>query len=299
MIRTRHAEEVPGSLTGTIRLSIFILARIAIRETFARTKIQEDWQGKKMRLKQYSLMLMLPLVVLCVSNKGYAAQTKIHGEYCYQYGDSESLMIAKEISYTMALRKAIETYQAFVASTSVVQDFRLRNDLVETIASGYIENIKIVRQDIEGRNVCTGLIGDVNPDVIKSIVARKISVRQRSKSKEFEGIAYNDYVKILNYYRNPIDKYHQYHMIKDFYDGNYASFYLNIVYQAKVNLPPVSNKIIVDCFDKNGNPIQGTRKWIPPFDVWQREVMEVEILLPKKTASFELRVVSLKGRKTR
>jgi len=39
-----------------------------------------------------------------------------------------------------------------------VQDFRLRNDLVETIASGYVENIKIARQDVEGRTVCTELL---------------------------------------------------------------------------------------------------------------------------------------------
>ena len=261
--------------------------------------MKDRGQRKKRRLRQYCFILILPLIVLCVSNEAYAVQAKIHGEYCYQYGDSESLMIAKEISYTMALRKAIETYQIFVASTSVVQDFRLKKDLVETIVSGYVENVKIVRQDVEGRNVCTGLIGYINPDVIKSIVARNIRVTQRVKNKEFEGIAYNDYVKVLNYYRKSIDKYHQYNMIKDFYDMNYAVFYLNIVYQAKVSLPPVSNKIIVDCFDKYGNPIQGTRKWIPPFNVWQREVMEAEILLPKNTASFELRVISLKGREER
>jgi hypothetical protein len=208
-------------------------------------------------------------------------------------------MIAKEISYTMALRKAIETYQSFVASTSVVQDFRLRNDLVETIASGYVENIKIASQGVKGRTVCTELVGYVNPDAIKSIVARKIRVIQRVDREEFEGIAYNDYIKILNYYRNPIANFHQYHMIKDYYDQNYAAFYLNVVYQAKMNLPPESNKIIVDCFDKYGNPIQGTRKWIPPIDIWQREVMEVDILLPRKTASFALRVVSLREKETK
>ena len=111
-----------------------------------------------MSWKQRWLVVMLLLVSFLLSNTSFAAQAKIHGKYCYQYGDSESLMIAKEISYSMALRKAIETYQTFVASTSIVQDFRLRNDLVETIASGYVENIKIARQDVEGRTVCTELL---------------------------------------------------------------------------------------------------------------------------------------------
>ena len=96
-------------------------------------------------MRHLGLTILLALVIFTVPTTTFAAQAKIQGDYCYQYGDSESLMAAKEISYAMALRKAIETYKTFVASTSVVKDFKLRKDLVETIASGYVENIKIIK----------------------------------------------------------------------------------------------------------------------------------------------------------
>lgn len=127
-----------------------------------------------------------------------AGQARIQGEYCYQYGDSESLMIAKEISYAMALRKAIETYKTFISSTSIVKDFKLKKDIIEAIASGYVDNIKIIKQDVKGRTVCTTLIGYVNPDAVKSIISRKVEKVRKTKRKEFKGLVSNRNVKILS-----------------------------------------------------------------------------------------------------
>jgi hypothetical protein len=124
------------------------------------------------------MVLVLTLIVSTFPNTIFAAQAKIQGDYCYQYGDSESLMVAKEISYAMALRKAIETYKTFVASTSVVQDFKLRKDLVETIASGYVEKIEILRQDIEGRTVCTELIGYVDSEIVERVIKKAVAEKE-------------------------------------------------------------------------------------------------------------------------
>ena len=154
-----------------------------------------------MNWKRYCSILLLPLAIISFPSILFAAQAKIQGDYCYQYGDSESLMVAKEISYAMALRKAIETYKTFVASTSVVQDFKLRKDLVETIASGYVENVRIVRQDVKGRNVCTELVGYVNPDAVKSIIARKVERVQSTKRTKVEGVLKGRYYTILNHYK--------------------------------------------------------------------------------------------------
>ena len=95
----------------------------------------------------------------------------------------------------MALRKAIERHKTFVASTSVVDDFQLRKDLVETIVSGYVENIEVEREDIEGRNVCTELVGYVNPEAVKDIIAKKVKILSRQRRREFSGIVSNLYLK--------------------------------------------------------------------------------------------------------
>ena len=85
-------------------------------------------KGERMAKKQLGLIIILALVLTALPTVTLAKQAEISGDYCYEYGDSESLMAAKEISYAMALRKAIERYKTFVASTSVVDDFQLRKD---------------------------------------------------------------------------------------------------------------------------------------------------------------------------
>jgi hypothetical protein len=127
-----------------------------------------------MHWKQYKLLLAVILAIISFPSIVLATRAQIHADYCYQYGDSESLMVAKEISYAMALRKAIEQYKTFVVSTSTVEDFQLKEDLIQTIASGYVEDIQIIKQDVRGRTVCTELIGYVDPDAVEGLVGRRI-----------------------------------------------------------------------------------------------------------------------------
>jgi hypothetical protein len=224
--------------------------------------------------------MVMALIVSSFPSTIFAAQAKIQGDYCYQYGDSESLMAAKEISYAMALRKAIETYKTFVASTSVVQDFKLRKDLVETIASGYVENVKIIKQDVQGRNVCTELVGYVNPDAVKSIIARKVEKTHKTKKKEFEGLLSNKLVKIINYK-------------KSYCDVPITSINepcVKILYQAKMHIVSNVTTIIVDCYDKDGNQLQGNKRMIPYSELYEGEVRETFIIIPSDTVSFELRL---------
>jgi hypothetical protein len=227
-----------------------------------------------MNWKRYNLMLVLTLVIASLPSTIFAAQARIEGDYCYQYGDSESPMAAKEISYAMALRKAIETYKIFVASTSVVKDFKLRKDLVETIAAGYVENIKIIKQDVKGRNVCTELVGYVNPDAVKSIIARKVEKTQRARKKEFEGLLSNEYIKVLNYRKTRCQ----------------SRSCVEVLYQAKWAVPVGHSVLIIDCFDKDGTPIEGEHEWVPKEDLYKGEVRKIQFVLPELTVSYELRL---------
>ena len=66
-------------------------------------------------LKRIILLFLLPLLVFAQSER-----VKVTGEYTYTYGDNESLLEAKSLCYTMAVRNAIESLTVFVQSTSSV-----------------------------------------------------------------------------------------------------------------------------------------------------------------------------------
>jgi hypothetical protein len=212
------------------------------------------------------MVITLPAAVL-------AERVKIRGDYCYQYGDSESLLAAKEISYAMALRKAIERYKTFVASTSVVDDFQLRKDLIETIVSGYVEHIEVEREDVAGRNVCTELVGYVNPEAVRDIIAKKIKISSGHRSREFGGIVSNLYLKVVNY-RIDTDR-----------GGNKL---LRVFYQIKQSPPPGGTRMAVFCFDAEGNPIQTSFCDIVASSSFTGAFGEQTCVIPGKAVSINM-----------
>ena len=227
-----------------------------------------------MTCKRCSLILVLIFLTMCLPGTIFGVQVKIQGDYCYQYGDSESLMVAKEISYALALRKAVETYRTFIASTSVLENFQLKKDLVENIVSGYVENIKILRQDVKKRTVCTELIGFVNPEAVERIISKRIKIVSEQQSMKFQGIANNVYLKILNY-RILIDT------------GN--NKHLNVSYQVKESPPLGGVRMVVFCYDEHGNPIKTSFCDIVPTSSFKGAFGEQICIMPSDTVSINIR----------
>ncbi|MBW1796033.1 MAG: hypothetical protein JRJ38_16690 [Deltaproteobacteria bacterium] len=237
-----------------------------------------------MRFSLAVTILVVLLMTVCVIGSGHAEPVRIEGEYCYQYGDSESLMVAKEISYAMALRKAIETYRIFISSTSIVKDFKLKKDIVEAIASGYVDNIEILKQNVDGRTVCTAVAGYVDPQTVKSLISRKVERATKKKSRDFQGLISSENIKILNYKRE-VGKSRR---------GNSYPLHVSVLYQARVSPPCIhSTRIIVDCFDRDGNPIPGTSSEVPHHALSKGEVRREYLQLPDETAYFEIRLDDL------
>lgn len=95
---------------------------------------------------------------------------KVEGEYKYTYGDRESLVEAKNVACTIAAQKAVESYQVFIEATSAVQDYKLRDDLIRTISSGYLQDLRILEQSEQGRTLFCKVRGYLLPSVINKVI---------------------------------------------------------------------------------------------------------------------------------
>ena len=120
----------------------------------------------------------------------------ITGRYCYTYGDNESLIEAREITRTLAIRNAIESYRIYVEATTKVTNFMLTNDIIQTISSGYLKEIKVLNHTEVGRTICETISCKVDPNSIEEVL--KKSVQNRIESVESTGVDNNGYLKILN-----------------------------------------------------------------------------------------------------
>jgi len=94
---------------------------------------------------------------------------EVRGEESYTYGDSESLVAAKEKTRGLAIRRAIESYVLFVQATSTIQDFQVVSDLIQTIASGYLHDLQVEQQQV-GRTIYVKVRAYVVPSEISAVI---------------------------------------------------------------------------------------------------------------------------------
>jgi hypothetical protein len=99
-----------------------------------------------------------------------SAQDTIQGTYSYTYGDQESLVEARQTCKDLALREAVESYAVFIQASSTVENFQLKEDVIQSISSGYLKGVKIIEQLEEGRTITITVEADIDPDQVVSMV---------------------------------------------------------------------------------------------------------------------------------
>lgn len=124
------------------------------------------------------------------------SEETITGQYCYTYGDRETIQESRELVRKMSIRNGIESYRIFIESSTKVENFSLSNDLIQTISSGYLKNLKVLEHTEEGRTICEKISGTVEPREIEKIMKKE--VEKRTKKVEQKGLDDNGYVKILS-----------------------------------------------------------------------------------------------------
>ena len=187
-------------------------------------------------------------------------RTLITGEYNYRYGDDQSLLEAKSICYNLALRNALEGYQIFVASTSELQNYQLRNDLIQTMASGYLEELKVVEETIKANSIYYKLQAYVEPVVFKKALRREVK-RKTTISKQHEFISEGKYTRILK-------------IVDNTSKGTLG--HIKIIYQQKIS-GGERDKIMITYYDEDGIPIDGSVNFTH-YNLEKNEVRYIEFL---------------------
>ena len=124
-------------------------------------------------------MIIRRLIFVCIlmSSTAALAQDTIQATYSYTYGDSESLVEARQTCKDLALRQAIESYSIFVESSTEVENFQLKDDLVTSIAAGNLKNVQILEQTEEGRTITMTVQAEVVAEEVESLVAELVASR--------------------------------------------------------------------------------------------------------------------------
>ena len=130
-----------------------------------------------------------------------SAAEEIKGKACYRYSDRESIQVGRDIAMAMAKRDALEGFAVFVESTSTVDNFTLRNDLITGITSGLLQNIKVIEktENRQENTICISISANIEPAKVKEqIVQRKLVFQERFEAQRLPtGLYENNIYKVI------------------------------------------------------------------------------------------------------
>jgi hypothetical protein len=144
-------------------------------------------------LKIFLRIGVLLFSMILPSTFGFAEDI-IRGYSCYTYGDKESLLQAREITRSLAIRNAIESYRVFITSTATVKNFQLTNDFIRLISAGFLKDLRIIEHKEEGRTICEKIQCVVSRQEIENILKE---YAQKIRETEELGVDNNGYLQIL------------------------------------------------------------------------------------------------------
>lgn len=107
----------------------------------------------------------------------------VSGKGCYKYGDNDTPRAARETALNMAKRNAIENYKVFINSKSKTQDFVLKQDIIESLSTGYLHNLRIIKEQEQGREICIWLEAKVIPDEVDRLIEKLVSERDTANNQ--------------------------------------------------------------------------------------------------------------------
>ena len=131
--------------------------------------MMELLKNAEKRRKAMRKALLICLLFIGGVIESYAQDT-IRGTYAYTYGDKESLVEARQTCKELALREAIESYAIFIESSTTVEDFQVKEDLIQSISTGYSKNVNIVEQREEGRTITMTVEASVDPEEVEELI---------------------------------------------------------------------------------------------------------------------------------
>ncbi len=124
------------------------------------------------------LLAGLWLWVCPVAVTAEAAMEAVQGDACYQYGDRESFLEAKNMALSLAKQKAVESHRVFVESSSTVQNYQLAEDVVQSLSRASLRNMTLLKETHEGRTVCVTIAAQLDPAEVTALIAQRANAKE-------------------------------------------------------------------------------------------------------------------------
>lgn len=110
--------------------------------------------------------------------EGVTRLETVRGSACYRFGDDETPAKARRAATTLAQEQTIRSHGVFVRSSSLLKNYQMEEDIIQTVSSAMLHDIKIEKEERKPQEICITLSAKISPVSVEDMI------RQRAAAKE-------------------------------------------------------------------------------------------------------------------
>lgn len=104
---------------------------------------------------------------------------RVSGHACHTYGDEETPAGAKEIARKKAQEQAVESHHVMVHASKTVENYQLKQDLVQTASAGLLTHVTIEKEEKKpGQTICVTISAQLSPLTFEETVRQQVTAKQ-------------------------------------------------------------------------------------------------------------------------
>lgn len=112
----------------------------------------------------------------------YAERTKaletVRGAECYRFGDEETPAKARHAAMALAQEQAIRSYGVFVRSSSLLKNYQMEEDIIQTASSAMLHDIKIEKEERKPQEICITLSAKISPVSVEDMIKQRVGAKE-------------------------------------------------------------------------------------------------------------------------
>ncbi len=102
----------------------------------------------------------------------------VKGHYCYTFGDTETPSEAKQKALGLARQRAVESHAVYITNQTKIENFQLKEDVIESVSVGLLRNVNIEKEEEQGRRICIFISAQIEPDRLQEEIDRRLGQRE-------------------------------------------------------------------------------------------------------------------------
>ena len=110
------------------------------------------------------------------------SQEPVEGQACYAYGDSETPAQAKRVAISLAQEQAVRSHRVFVESATIVKNFRLEEDVVQTASAALLERVRVEKEEKRGQEICVKITAFMSPVSMEDMIRQRVNAKEISQA---------------------------------------------------------------------------------------------------------------------